>query len=90
MARNKIEGSFVAMITPMNQNGSVDYQGFKTLLDFQAAHHTTAEQIMVSTGEVSKMTHDERSDLMEKTMPMRPPSASFAVVPAATTTSRTW
>lgn len=72
MATNKIEGSFVAMITPMNQDGSVDFQGFKTLLDFQAANQTTAVLIMGSTGEVSMLTPDERRDVMEKTMPMRP------------------
>ena len=32
MTKNRIEGSFVAMITPMNTNGSVDFEGFKTLL----------------------------------------------------------
>ena len=35
MAKRRIEGSFVALITPMNNNGSVDFEGFRTLLDFQ-------------------------------------------------------
>ena len=35
MSKLRIEGSFVASITPFNQNGEVDFGAFRTLLDFQ-------------------------------------------------------
>ena len=38
MAKRRIEGSFVALITPMNEDGSVDFEGFRTLLDFQESN----------------------------------------------------
>ena len=72
MSNKKIEGSFVAMITPMNQDGSVDFSGFDSLLHFQAENRTSAILIMGSTGEVSMLTPDERREIIEKTMPMRP------------------
>ena len=34
MPHIKPEGSFVALITPFNNDGSVDIEGFRTLLNF--------------------------------------------------------
>ncbi len=50
MAKTRIEGSFVALITPFNRDGSIDFDGFRTLLEFQARHGTAAVLIMGSTG----------------------------------------
>ncbi len=72
MASKKVRGSFVALITPMNANGSVDFEGFRTLLDFQARNGTSAVLIMGSTGEVSMLTPKERAQIVERTMPMKP------------------
>ncbi|HNP62542.1 MAG TPA: dihydrodipicolinate synthase family protein [Woeseiaceae bacterium] len=71
MPNKKVEGSFVALITPMNANGSVDFEGFKTLLNFQAINGTSAVLIMGSTGEVSMLTPEERAQVIERTMAMR-------------------
>ncbi|MDP6391125.1 MAG: dihydrodipicolinate synthase family protein, partial [Alphaproteobacteria bacterium] len=60
MTKPRIEGSFVALITPFNKDGSVDYEGFRTLLDFHAENGTSAVLIMGSTGEVSMLSPDER------------------------------
>jgi dihydrodipicolinate synthase/N-acetylneuraminate lyase len=46
MAKQKITGSFVALITPFNKDGSVDFAAFKSLLSFQEAHGTKAVLIM--------------------------------------------
>jgi 4-hydroxy-tetrahydrodipicolinate synthase len=56
MAKEMIEGSFVALITPFNRDGSVDFEGFRTLLDFQEKNGTAAVLIMGSTGEVSMLS----------------------------------
>ena len=60
MAHPQIDGSFVAMITPFNRDGSVDLEGFRTLLRFQEDNGTRAVLIMGSTGEVSLLTPEER------------------------------
>ncbi len=35
MAKRKIQGSFVALITPMNADGSVDFEGSERCLSFR-------------------------------------------------------
>lgn len=72
MAHKKPIGSFVALVTPMNDDGSVDYEGFRTLLNWQYEHGTSAVLIMGSTGEVSMLSPEERRAIVEKTVPMRP------------------
>ena len=71
MAKNRVTGSFVALITPMNEDYSVDFAGFKTLLDFQREAGTAAVLIMGSSGEVSMLSTEERHDIVAKTMPMK-------------------
>lgn len=71
MAKLKIEGSFVALITPFNKDGSVDYEGFRTLLKFQEDNGTSAVLIMGSTGEVSMLSQAEREEIIVKTAKMK-------------------
>jgi 4-hydroxy-tetrahydrodipicolinate synthase len=68
MEKPKIEGSFVALITPFNRDGVVDFEGFRTLLDFQATNGTSALLIMGSTGEVSMLSKEERQEIISKTV----------------------
>ena len=74
---NKPTGSFVAMITPFNRDGSIDYGGFRTLLDFQEANGTSAVLIMGSTGEVSMLSQEERHRVVEETMKFRTGKMQF-------------
>jgi 4-hydroxy-tetrahydrodipicolinate synthase len=67
----KIEGSFVALATPFNHDGSVDMEGFRTLLAFQEENGTAAVLIMGSTGEVSMLTADERRRIITETAKMK-------------------
>jgi 4-hydroxy-tetrahydrodipicolinate synthase len=71
MAKMRVEGSFVALITPFNADGSVDFGAFRTLLDWQAANGTSAVLIMGSTGEVSMLSPDERRAIVERTIRFR-------------------
>ena len=68
MAKTRIEGSFVALITPFNRDGSIDFDGFRTLLEFQARHGTAAVLIMGSTGEVSMLRPEERRNIVSETV----------------------
>lgn len=71
MTKPRIEGSFVALITPFNQDGSVDYQAFLPLLEFQHEHGTSAVLIMGSTGEVSMLSPEERHRIVTETLEFR-------------------
>ena len=72
MAHAQPSGSFVALITPMNNDGSVDYEGFRTLIDWHAENGTKALLIMGSTGEVSMLSPEERREIVERTVKMKP------------------
>jgi 4-hydroxy-tetrahydrodipicolinate synthase len=71
MVKIKVEGSFVALITPYNRDGTIDFEGFRTLIDFQACHGTSALLIMGSTGEVSMLSQAERRHIITKTVKFR-------------------
>ena len=71
MEKPRIEGSFVALITPMNADGSVDYDGFRTLLRFHEDNGTSAVLIMGSTGEVSMLSPEERKRIVAETVKMK-------------------
>jgi 4-hydroxy-tetrahydrodipicolinate synthase len=62
-----IKGSFVALVTPFKDDGSVDIEGFRKLIDFQALHGTSALLIMGSTGEVSLLSKEERQQIISET-----------------------
>ncbi|MEM7566374.1 MAG: dihydrodipicolinate synthase family protein [Pseudomonadota bacterium] len=72
MAHRHPTGSFVALITPMNADGSIDYEGFRTLLDWHARNGTEAVLIMGSTGEVSMLSPEERREIVARTVKMKP------------------
>ena len=71
MHAERIEGSFVALITPFNEDGSVDIEGFRTLLRFHEENGTVAVLIMGSSGEVSMLTPDERRTIITETAKMK-------------------
>lgn len=67
----KVEGSFVALVTPFNSDGTVDYAAFNELLAWHETHGTSAILIMGSTGEVSMLSPEERRSIVERTVAMR-------------------
>lgn len=77
MTRRRIEGSFVALITPFNENGSIDYGAFRTLLDFQQRHGTRAILFMGSTGESSMLSPEEKKELIVETAKMKTGAMEF-------------
>lgn len=71
MAHDLIAGSFVAIVTPFNRDGSVDFEGFRTILDFQQRNGSVAVLIMGSTGEVSMLSIEERHEIIRQTAKMK-------------------
>ncbi len=64
MARRLPTGSFVALITPFNKDGSVDFAAFRSLLTFHEDHGTAAVLIMGSTGETSLLAPEEKKAII--------------------------
>jgi 4-hydroxy-tetrahydrodipicolinate synthase len=71
MPKQKITGSFVALITPFNKDGSVDFAAFKSLLRFQEDHGSKAVLIMGSTGETSMLAPEEKKKIIVETAKMK-------------------
>jgi len=73
MSKMKPTGSFVALITPFNKDGSVDFAAFATLLEFQRAYGSSAVLIMGSTGETSMLSPEEKQKIIVETAKMKTP-----------------
>ena len=54
-----LEGSIVALITPFDSDGNVDFDALGRLVDFQLEAGTDALLPLGTTGESSTMTHEE-------------------------------
>lgn len=52
-------GAGVAIITPMNADGSINYEGFAENIEYQIANGTDAIIVCGTTGEASTMTDEE-------------------------------
>lgn len=68
-----LAGSFVALITPFNKDGSVDFAAFRTLLKFQEDNGSAAVLIMGSTGESSMLSPEEKKQIIVETAKMKTP-----------------
>lgn len=62
----KPTGSWVAIPTPYDKNGNIDFGGFKTLIDFHIAHGTSELFVMGSAGEVTLLRPEERREIVRE------------------------
>ena len=58
-------GAGVAIVTPMNADGSVNYEKFAELVEYQIANSTDAIIVCGTTGEASTLTHEEHLDVIK-------------------------
>ncbi len=63
-----LKGSLVAMITPMNRDGSVDCENLLRLVDFHIENATDAIVSVGTTGESATLTIDEQIDVIRQTV----------------------
>ncbi len=63
-----IQGSIVAIVTPMHADGSLDYPGLRKLIDWHIAEGTDGIVIVGTTGESSTVTVDEHCELIRATV----------------------
>lgn len=59
------KGAGVAIVTPMKENGEIDYEKFKELIEFQIANDTDAIIVCGTTGEASTQTHEEHLETIK-------------------------
>lgn len=58
------EGAGVAIVTPMREDRTVDYEQFARLLEFQITNGTDAIIVCGTTGESSTLTHEEHLEVI--------------------------
>lgn len=58
-------GAGVAIVTPMNQDGSVNFEKLGELIEFQIANKTDCIIICGTTGESSTLTHEEHLECIK-------------------------
>lgn len=59
------EGAGVAIVTPFHKDGSVNYEKFGELLEFQIANGTDAIIVCGTTGESSTLSHEEHLEVIK-------------------------
>jgi len=61
-------GSMVALVTPMQVDGSVDFQSLAKLVEFHIENNTSAIISMGTTGESATLNMDEHCEVMARTV----------------------
>jgi 4-hydroxy-tetrahydrodipicolinate synthase len=60
-----IVGSIVALVTPMHEDGSVDYDGLRKLIDWHVAEGTDCIGVVGTTGESPTVTVEEHCEIIK-------------------------
>ena len=63
-----LQGSIVAVITPMDSAGNVDRKSLKQLVDYHVANKTSAIVSVGTTGESATLNHKEHVDVVKATL----------------------
>ena len=62
---DKFKGTGVALVTPFNENGKVDYNGLQKLVEFQINNGTNYLVVQGTTGESVTLTYDEKIAVLD-------------------------
>lgn len=65
-----LKGSFVALITPMQEDGSIDYPSLKKLVDFHIENQTDGIISVGTSGESATLDIDQQIEVIGKTVEM--------------------
>ncbi|HHZ87457.1 MAG TPA: 4-hydroxy-tetrahydrodipicolinate synthase [Chromatiaceae bacterium] len=63
-----IEGSIVALVTPMHPDGALDSRGLEKLIDFHIEQGTDAIVVMGTTGESATLNEDDHCDVIRQSV----------------------
>ncbi|HYE49507.1 MAG TPA: 4-hydroxy-tetrahydrodipicolinate synthase [Azospirillaceae bacterium] len=67
----RLRGSFVAMVTPFNADGSVDFGAFRDLIRLQEENGTAALFFLGTAGEAAVLTEEEKRRIVVETARMK-------------------
>jgi len=67
-----LEGVFTAMVTPFNEDGSVDYDAFQRLVVFLCENGSDGVVVAGTTGESPTLSDGERLDLLRAALEAAP------------------
>ena len=62
------KGSMVAIVTPMNEDGTLDFASLKNLIEFHIQNQTDVIISVGTTGESATLDFDEHSQVIKKTI----------------------
>ena len=62
--KTRLQGSMVALVTPMHPDGTVDYKRLADLIDWQIEHGTHCLVAVGTTGESATLSMQEHSDVI--------------------------
>ena len=65
-----LKGSLVALITPMEEDGSIDYQGLQKLVDFHVENQTDGIISVGTSGESATLDIDQQIEVIGRTVEM--------------------
>ena len=65
---NHIKGSMVAIVTPMLQNGEIDYESLEGLIEFHVLNKTDVIVSVGTTGESATLNFKEHESVIKKTL----------------------
>ena len=60
-----MKGSIVAIVTPMNSDGSIDFDSFDKLIKFHEESGTDGIVLVGTTGESATLRKDEREEIFK-------------------------
>jgi len=63
-----LKGSFVAIVTPMFEDGSIDYESLRKLIDFHCENNSDGIVIVGTSGESPTITFEEHTNLIKETI----------------------
>src|SRR5947207_2793488 len=58
-------GSMVALLTPMRENGDIDYLCLRNLVDWHVAQGTDSILVMGTTGEPATLSAEEKENVIK-------------------------
>ncbi len=60
-----VKGSIVALVTPFNEAGDINFDVLAQLVEFHIEHNTDAILVLGTTGETPTLTHEEDASIVE-------------------------
>ena len=64
MKKTIFQGSGVAIVTPMNSDGSINYKVFEEIIEFQISNETDSIIVCGTTGESATLNHEEHCKVL--------------------------